>query len=69
MNDIEWGLILNFIFWIVMLPAIVFIGVWLTVALFDALEDARENTRSGSVQDDSPHPSQASEDEQFRKIA
>ena len=71
MNDIEFGLLLNFIFWIVALPAIVIFGVWVCVVLFEASEIAQENIRARSGRDASPHPSQASEDadEQYRKTA
>ena len=71
MNDIEFGLLLNFIFWIVALPAIVTFVVWVCVVFFDAMDNAQENIRARSGRDASPHPSQAGEDadEQYRKTA
>lgn len=74
MSNIEFGLLLNFIFWIVALPAIVVFGVWVCVVFFDAMENARENIRPGSGRDASPKLPLASkeeneEEERYRKSA
>ena len=71
MDTIEFGILLNFILWIVVIPAIVIIGVWVCVVLFEASEIAQENIRARSGRKVSPHPSQASEeaDERYRKTA
>lgn len=71
MNNMELGILLNFILWIVVIPAIVIIGVWVCVVLFEASEIAKDNIRARSGRDASPHPSQASEDadERYRKTA
>jgi hypothetical protein len=71
MNDIGWGLLLNLIFWIVVISAIVVIGVWVCVDLFDVRPKAQENIRAGSGRNASPHPSPVSEEteERYRKAA
>jgi hypothetical protein len=71
MNDIEFGLLLNFIFWIVMLPAIVTFGVWVCVVLFNAMDKALEKTRAGSGRDADPHLWVLSKEaeERYRKAA
>jgi hypothetical protein len=40
MNDMEFGILLNFIFWIVALPAFVIFVVWVCVVFFDAMDNA-----------------------------
>lgn len=71
MNNMELGILLNFILWIVVIPAIVIIGVWVCVVLFEASEIAKENIRARSGRDASTNPSQASAnaDERYRKSA
>lgn len=71
MNDIEFELLLNFIFWIVALPAIVTLVVWVCVVFFDAMDNAQENKRAGSGRDADPHLWVLSKDaeERYRKSA
>ncbi|HSE14980.1 MAG TPA: hypothetical protein VLB08_05245 [Candidatus Deferrimicrobium sp.] len=67
MNDIEFGILLNFIFWIVTLPIIVTFVVWVCVVFFDSMDKPKENIRSGSGRDASP-PGKETED-WYRKTA
>lgn len=67
MNDIEFGILLNFIFWIVTLPVVVTFVVWVCVVFIDSMDNAKENIRSGSGRDASP-PSKEAE-KWYRKTA
>ena len=71
MSDIEFGLILNFIFWIVALPAVVIFVVWVCVVFFETSEIAQENIRTRSGRDASPHLSlvRKEAEERYRKTA
>ena len=71
MDDMEFGILLNFIFWIVALPAIMIFGVWVCVVFFDAMGNAQEDIRAGSGRDDSQNLLLASKEaeERYRKTA
>lgn len=71
MNDIEFGILMNFIFWIVALPAVVIFVVWVCVAFFEAMDNSQGNIQAGDGKGASPHPSIPNEgaEEQYRKSA
>ncbi len=71
MDNTEFGILLNFIIWIVALPAIVIFGVWVCVVFFEAMENAQEDIHAGSGRDASPNHSLARKEaeERYRKTA
>ena len=75
MNDIGeigWGLLLNLLFWIVVVSAMVFIAVWASVEFFlGTAQRVRKSVRALSGRKDSPNPSPAHEEagERYRKAS
>lgn len=68
--DIELGLFLNFIFWIVALPAVVIIAVWLSVVFFEARQKEPEDIPAGSGRSPlHPSPMSGKADKRYRKVA
>ena len=71
MNEIEYGILLNFIVWIVALPTVVFFAVWVCVMFFAAIKGDQENIvlRSGRVTTLYPSPASTEAEERYRKSA
>lgn len=75
MGDIGIGLLLNLVFWVVSVSALVFLGVWAAVSLIDGLAQRtsriRDTVRDARRSEVSRHPAQAHEEagERTRKAA
>jgi len=72
MNDIGWGLLLNLLFWVVVISAMIFAAVWASVEFFlGAAQRVRKSVRAWSGRKDSPNPSPTREEaeEQYRKAS
>lgn len=72
MNEIGWGLLLNLIFWIMVVSAMVLIWVLACVEFFlGATQRVRKTIRAASGRKASPHPSPEHEEaeERYRKAS
>lgn len=75
MDDIGTGLLLNLVFWIVLVSALVFLGVWAVVELFHGLATRIQNVQKTcsvpGCREDAPQSSEAPEEtgEPYRKAS
>jgi hypothetical protein len=72
MNDIGWGLLLNLLFWVVVISAILFAAVWASVEFFlGAAQRVRKTVRAWGGRKDPQNPSQTDEEagERYRKAS
>jgi hypothetical protein len=72
MSDIGWGLLLNLLFWVLVISALVFGAVWASVEFFlGAAHRVRKSVRAMSGRKESPNPARTYEEsgERYRKAS
>lgn len=75
MDDIGVGLLLNLVFWVVSVSALVFLGVWAAVNLFlgvaERMNRVKKTVRTASGLQDPRHPSPEQEGagDRYRKAS
>lgn len=75
MDNIGIGLLLNLVFWVVAVSALVFLGVWAAAEVFfgtvGRLHRVRKTVRAATGKRDSPRPSPEREEtgERYRKAS
>lgn len=75
MDTIGIGLLLNLVFWVVAVSALVFVGVWVAAEVFfgtvERMHRVRKTVRTTTGRRDSAHPSPEREEtgERYRKAS